>query len=96
MEGAACALSLLHQEITPLPEQEGEESRLKSALTSRVQENKFIVVNELKFDDQETKNFQNVMNNLNVKKALVVLDSNNTEYLSARTLQTLRLLRWAR
>ena len=60
---------------------------LKSALTSRVQENKFIVVDELKFDEIKTKNFQNVMNNLNVKKALVVLDSNDQNaVLSARNI----------
>ena len=50
---------------------------LKSALTSRVQDNKFIVVDEMKFDVIKTKNFQNVMNNLNVKKALVVLGGEN-------------------
>ena len=37
---------------------------LKSALTSRVQENKFIVVDELKFDEIKTKNFKAVMDNL--------------------------------
>ena len=36
---------------------------LKSALTSRVNENKFIVVDELKFDEIKTKKFQNVLNN---------------------------------
>ena len=45
---------------------------LKSALTSRVEENKFIVVDELK-----TKKFQAVLNNLNVNKALVVLEDGN-------------------
>lgn len=52
---------------------------LKSALTSRVQENKFIVVDELKLDEIKTKKFQAVMNNLKVNKALVVIgeDSNN-------------------
>ena len=34
---------------------------LKSALTSRVNENKFIVVDELKFDEIKTKKFQNVL-----------------------------------
>ena len=60
---------------------------LKSALTSRVQENKFIVVDELKFDEIKTKKFQTVMDNLNVKKALVVLgqDDKNT-ILSARNI----------
>ena len=51
---------------------------LKSALTSRVEDNKFIVVDELKFDEIKTKNFQNVLNNLNVNKALVVLEDGNT------------------
>ena len=46
---------------------------LKSALTSRVEENKFIVVDEMKFDEIKTKKFQTVLNNLNVNKALVVL-----------------------
>lgn len=44
---------------------------LKSALTSRVNENKFIVVDEFKFDEVKTKNVANMLNNLNVKKALV-------------------------
>ena len=47
---------------------------LKSALTSRVEENKFIVVDEMKFDEIKTKKFQTVLNNMNVNKALVVLE----------------------
>ena len=43
-----------------------------------MEENKFIVVDELKFDEIKTKNFQNVLNNLNVNKALVVLEDGNT------------------
>ena len=50
---------------------------LKSALTSKVQENKFIVVDELKFDEIKTKKFVEVMKNLNVEKALVVLNNND-------------------
>ena len=50
---------------------------LKSALTSRVVENKFIVLDELKFDEIKTKNFQAVLNNLNVNKAMVVLNDND-------------------
>ena len=60
---------------------------LKSALTSRVQAGKFIVVDELKFDEIKTKNFKNVMNNLNVSKALVVLaDNDQNTVLSARNI----------
>ncbi|RGY99896.1 50S ribosomal protein L4 [Clostridium sp. AM58-1XD] len=56
---------------------------LKSALTSRVQDNKFIVVDEMKFEEIKTKNFQNVMNSLNVKKALVVLGGENENAVKA-------------
>ena len=60
---------------------------LKSALASRVQAGKFIVVDELKFDEIKTKNFKNVMNNLNVSKALVVLaDNDQNTVLSARNI----------
>ena len=47
---------------------------LKSALTSRVVENKFVVVDELKMDEIKTKKFAEVLKNLNVEKALVVLN----------------------
>lgn len=60
---------------------------LKSALTSRVNENKFVVVDELKFDEIKTKSFKAVMDNLKVSKALVVLDTNDQNtVLSARNL----------
>lgn len=64
---------------------------LKSALTSRVQENKLIVVDELKFDEIKTKNFVNVMNNLKAEKALVVLNENDANVvLSARNVPTVK------
>ena len=47
---------------------------LKSALTSRVVENKFVVVDELKLDEIKRKKFVEVLKNLNVEKALVVLN----------------------
>ncbi|MGN1164996.1 MAG: 50S ribosomal protein L4 [Lachnospiraceae bacterium] len=50
---------------------------LKSALTSRVEENKFIVVDEIAFDEIKTKNFANMLKNLDVCKALVVLEDGN-------------------
>ena len=59
----------------------------RQALTSRVQDNKFIVVDELKFDEIKTKKFQNVMDNLKVSKALVVLaDNDQNTVLSARNI----------
>lgn len=64
---------------------------LKSALTSRVNENKFIVVDELKFDEIKTKKFQTVLNNLKVSKALVVVgeDSANA-VMSARNIAAVK------
>ena len=59
----------------------------KSALTSRVEEKKFIVVDEINFDEIKTKKFQDVLNNLSVSKALVVLeDGNKNAELSARNI----------
>ena len=60
---------------------------LKSALTSRVQENKLIVIDELKFEEIKTKNFKNVMDNLKLAKAYVVLNENDEKVvMSAKNL----------
>ena len=64
---------------------------LKSALTSRVLDNKLIVVDELKFDEIKTKKFQTVMDNLKVKKALVVIADNDEKVvMSARNIPTVK------
>ncbi len=60
---------------------------LKSALTSRVQENKFIVLDELKLDAIKTKDMKKVLDNLKVNKALVVLEEGSENVvLSARNI----------
>lgn len=60
---------------------------LKSALTSRLQENKLIVLDDLKLDEVKTKAMQNVLNSLKVNKALVVTKENdNNVVLSARNI----------
>ena len=60
---------------------------LKSALTSRVQENKLIVLDDLKLDEVKTKAMQAVLSNLNVSKAMVVLaDNDQNVVLSARNI----------
>ncbi len=60
---------------------------LKSALTSRVQSEKFIVLDELKFDEIKTKKFQEVLNAFKVDKAMVILDSvDKNAILSARNI----------
>ena len=46
---------------------------LKSALTSKVNDSKLIVVDELKMEAIKTKDFKAVMTNLNANKALVVM-----------------------
>ena len=46
---------------------------LKSALTSKVNDSKLIVVDELKMEAIKTKEFKAVMTNLNANKALVVM-----------------------
>ena len=60
---------------------------LKSALASRVQEEKFFVIDELKVDEIKTKTMVELLQGLNVKKALVVLNSNDQNViLSARNI----------
>ena len=65
---------------------------LKSALTSRVQENKFIVVDELALNEIKTKKFVEVMNNLKVENALVVLEGENKNVvLSGRNIPSVKV-----
>ncbi len=60
---------------------------LKSALTSRVESGKLIVLDELKLDEIKTRKFKAVMDNLKVNKALVVLaDKDEKVIMSARNL----------
>jgi len=60
---------------------------LKSALTSAVQGNKFIVLDELKLNEIKTKEMAKVLDNLKVNKALVVLEDNDKNVvLSARNI----------
>lgn len=64
---------------------------LKSALTSRVESGKFIVVDELKLEQIKTKDFVKVLSNLHVSKALVVLDSvDRNVILSARNIPDIK------
>ena len=64
---------------------------LKSALTSRVVENKLVVVDELKLDEIKTKKFAEVLNNLKVEKALVVLnDMDKNVIASAANIPTVK------
>ena len=59
---------------------------LKSALSSRVAENKIIVLDAFNMEEVKTKKFKAVMDALKVSKALVVVDDNNNVVLSARNI----------
>ena len=64
---------------------------LKSVLTNCVNENKFIVLDELKFDEIKTKKMQAVLDALNVSKALIVLNENDANVVkSARNIANVR------
>lgn len=64
---------------------------LKSALTSRVNEGKLIVVDELKLEAPKTKEFAKVMANLKANKALVVLSENDANVVkSAKNIPTVK------
>ena len=65
---------------------------LKSALTSRVAADKLVVVEELKLDAIKTKNFAQVMKNLNVNNGLVVVNENDENVMmSAKNIPTITM-----
>ncbi len=62
---------------------------IKSALTSRVAEEKFFVIDSINFDEIKTKKMVAMLDSLKVDKALVVLDKKDEKViLSARNLPT--------
>ena len=65
---------------------------LKSVLTSAVQENKFIVIDELSLSEIKTKDMKAVLDALNVNKALLVLENKEDKnvVLSARNIADVR------
>ena len=70
-----------------------KEARLAlfSALTSKVQDNKLIVVDELSMEAPKTKSFVTILGNLNAEKALVVTeDANKNVVLSARNIPNVK------
>ena len=67
---------------------------LRSALSNKVAENNFIVVDELAFETPKTKLFQEVLNNLQVEnKVLVVINKDNDNaQLSPRNLPNVKVV----
>ena len=64
---------------------------LKSALTSKVNENSIVVLDTLNFDEIKTKNMAKVLENIKVSKALVVIaDKNLNVEASARNIPNVK------
>lgn len=64
---------------------------LKSALTTKVNDGKLVVIDELKLNEIKTKEMANVLKNVNVSKALVVLEEGNSNaVLSARNIPNVK------
>ncbi len=64
---------------------------IKSALTSKVQDSKLIVVDEFKLDEIKTSKFAQILDNLKAPKALVVTkDKDEKVVLSARNMPTVK------
>ena len=64
---------------------------LKSALTTKVNDGKFVVVDEINLPEMKTKEMVKVLNNLNVNKSLVVLeDANEKAGVAARNIPTVK------
>ena len=64
---------------------------LKSALTTKVNDGKFVVVDEINLPEMKTKEMVKVLNNLNVNKSLVVLeDANEKGVVAARNIPTVK------
>ena len=64
---------------------------LKSVLTSKVEEKELIVVDKLELKEIKTKEMVKVLNNLNTKKALIVLSEKNLNVqASARNIENVK------
>lgn len=64
---------------------------LKSALTNCVKDNNLFVLDSIRFDEIKTKNMKNVLDNLKIDKAFLVLDVNDKNVIiSARNLQNVK------
>lgn len=86
-KGGGVVFAPVPRDYTTTMNKKEKRAALKSALTNAVQENKLIVVDEIKFDEIKTKNFQAMLDALKVEKAFVLLDSNDKNtVLSARNI----------
>lgn len=90
-KGGGVVFAPVPRDYTTTMNKKEKRAALKSALTNAVQENKLIVVDEIKFDKIKTKNFQAMLDALKVEKAFVLLDSNDKNtVLSARNIADIK------
>ena len=90
-KGGGIVFAPVPRDYTTTMNKKEKRAALKSALTNAVQENKLIVVDEIKFDEIKTKNFQAMLDALKVEKAFVLLDSNDKNtVLSARNIADIK------
>lgn len=90
-KGGGVVFAPVPRDYTTTMNKKEKRAALKSALTNAVQENKLIVVDEIKFDETKTKNFQAMLDALKVEKAFVLLDSNDKNtVLSARNIADIK------
>ena len=90
-KGGGVVFAPTPRDYTTTMNKKEKRAALKSALTNAVQENKLIVVDEIKFDEIKTKNFQAMLDALKVEKAFVLLDSNDKNtVLSARNITDIK------
>ena len=90
-KGGGVVFAPVPRDYTTTMNKKEKRAALKSALTNVVQENKLIVVDEIKFDEIKTKNFQAMLDALKVEKAFVLLDSNDKNtVLSARNIADIK------
>ena len=90
-KGGGVVFAPVPRDYTTTMNKKEKRAGLKSALTNAVQENKLIVVDEIKFDEIKTKNFQAMLDALKVEKAFVLLDSNDKNtVLSARNIADIK------
>ena len=73
-KGGGVVFAAVPRDYTIRLNKKEKRAALLGALSSRVSENKLVVVDSLKFDEIKTKKFAEVLKNLKVEKALVVLD----------------------
>jgi len=67
---------------------------LKMALTCKIQENNLLVLDKLALEESKTKNFVSVLGNLQVKKALIVIETANENLeLSSRNIPDIKVMK---